>query len=53
MDYKSLPASADQARKCVFYTTCCCFTIILQVLLILEVLLILGIKNSEFVILLQ
>jgi len=47
MDYKSLPASADQARKCVFYTTCCCFTIILQVLLIL------GIKDSEFVILLQ
>jgi len=47
MDYKSLPASADQARKCVFYTTCCCFTIILQVLQIL------GIKDSEFVILLQ
>jgi len=47
MDYISLPASADQARKCVFYTTCCFFTIILKVLLIL------GIKDSEFVILLQ
>jgi len=47
MDYKSLPASADQARKWVFYTTCCFFTIILEVILIL------GIKDSEFVILLQ
>jgi len=28
MDYKSLPASADQARKWVFYTTCRFFTII-------------------------
>jgi len=30
MDYKSLPVSADQARKCVFYTTCCFFTIICE-----------------------
>jgi len=28
MDNKSLPVSADQARKWVFYTTCCFLTII-------------------------